>query len=93
MQETEHPFDKIFYKFSAISPSLSSWIIVILSLCFVNSYDGDFVFDDAEAIVKNNDVRDTPLWEIFKNDFWGTKLSHNQSHKSYRPLTILSFRY
>ncbi|EFN75244.1 transmembrane and TPR repeat-containing protein 4 isoform X1 [Harpegnathos saltator] len=76
----------------AVSPSLSSWIIVILSLCFVNSYDGDFVFDDAEAIVKNNDVRDTPLWEIFKNDFWGTKLSHNQSHKSYRPLTILSFR-
>jgi len=80
------------HKFSAVSPSLSPWIIVILSLCFVNSYDGDFVFDDTEAIVNNIDVRDTPFWDIFLNDFWGTKLSHKQSHKSYRPLTILSFR-
>nr|XP_012218090.1 PREDICTED: transmembrane and TPR repeat-containing protein 4 isoform X1 [Linepithema humile] len=77
---------------SAISPSLSHWIIVILSLCVINSYDGNFVFDDTEAIVNNDDVRDTPIWQIFKNDFWGTKLSHKQSHKSYRPLTILSFR-
>lgn len=65
---------------------------MILSLCFVNSYDGDFVFDDTEAIVNNDDIRITPIWQIFKNDFWGTNLSHKQSHKSYRPLTILSFR-
>ncbi|XP_011058612.1 PREDICTED: transmembrane and TPR repeat-containing protein 4 isoform X1 [Acromyrmex echinatior] len=76
----------------AVSPSLSPWIIVILSLCFVNSYNGDFVFDDTEAIVNNVDVRKTPFWDIFQNDFWGTKLSHKQSHKSYRPFTILSFR-
>ncbi|KAL6260811.1 hypothetical protein P5V15_008337 [Pogonomyrmex californicus] len=76
----------------AIPSSLFPWIIVILSLCFVNSYDGDFVFDDTEAIINNNDVRDTSFWEIFQNDFWGTKLSHKQSHKSYRPFTILSFR-
>ncbi|KYM94696.1 Transmembrane and TPR repeat-containing protein 4 [Cyphomyrmex costatus] len=76
----------------AVSPLLSPWIIVILSLCFVNSYDGDFVFDDTEAIVNNIDVRETPFWDIFQNDFWGTKLSHKQSHKSYRPFTILSFR-
>lgn len=88
----KHFFNETFYKFSAIPSSLSAWIIVILSLCFVNSYDGDFVFDDTEAIINNNDVRDSPLWDIFQNDFWGTKLSHRQSHKSYRPLTILSFR-
>ncbi|KYN09382.1 Transmembrane and TPR repeat-containing protein 4 [Trachymyrmex cornetzi] len=76
----------------AVSPSLSPWIIVILSLCFVNSYNGDFVFDDTEAIVNNVDVHKTPFWDIFQNDFWGTKLSHKQSHKSYRPFTILSFR-
>lgn len=37
-------------------------------------------------------MRKTPFWDIFQNDFWGTKLSHKQSHKSYRPFTILSFR-
>ncbi|XP_025995838.1 protein O-mannosyl-transferase TMTC4 isoform X6 [Solenopsis invicta] len=84
--------NKIATQLPTVSPSLSPWIILILSLCFINSYDGDFVFDDTEAIVNNNDVSDTPLWEVFQNDFWGTKLSHKQSHKSYRPLTILSFR-
>ncbi|XP_071632381.1 protein O-mannosyl-transferase TMTC4 isoform X2 [Temnothorax longispinosus] len=84
--------NKISTHLPAVPSSLSPWIIVILSLCFVNSYDGDFVFDDNEAIVNNNDVRDTPFWDIFQNDFWGTKLSHRQSHKSYRPFTILSFR-
>ncbi|XP_011706097.1 PREDICTED: transmembrane and TPR repeat-containing protein 4 [Wasmannia auropunctata] len=84
--------NKIVTYLPAVSPSLSPWIIVILSLCFLNSYDGNFVFDDTEAIVNNIDVRDTPFWDIFQNDFWGTKLSHKQSHKSYRPLTILSFR-
>ncbi|XP_011861843.1 PREDICTED: transmembrane and TPR repeat-containing protein 4 isoform X2 [Vollenhovia emeryi] len=84
---------KIATHLPVVPSSLSPWIIVILSLCFVNSYDGDFVFDDTEAIVNNNDVRDnTPFWDIFQNDFWGTKLSHRQSHKSYRPFTILSFR-
>ncbi|XP_018569656.1 transmembrane and TPR repeat-containing protein 4-like [Anoplophora glabripennis] len=35
----------------------------------------------------------TPLRELFKNDFWGTDISLNSSHKSYRPLTILSYRW
>ena len=26
------------------------------------------------------------------NDFWGTPLSHSGSHKSYRPVAVLSFR-
>ncbi|XP_015190839.1 PREDICTED: transmembrane and TPR repeat-containing protein 4-like isoform X1 [Polistes dominula] len=67
-------------------------IIIILSLCYANSYNGVFVFDDAEAIVNNDDAQKTPIWKIFKNDFWGTKLSHKGSHKSYRPLTVLTFR-
>lgn len=67
-------------------------LITIASLCFLNSYDGDFVFDDSEAIINNEDVQTTPLYDIFQNDFWGTKLLNKRSHKSYRPLTILSFR-
>ena len=71
---------------------LSLIIIAALSLCFINSYNGEFVFDDSEAIVHNEDVQTTSLMDVFKNDFWGTRLTHKQSHKSYRPLTILSFR-
>lgn len=76
-----------------VSSLFSLIIIAVLSLCFINSYNGKFVFDDFEAIVHNEDIQTTPLIDIFKNDFWGTKLTHKQSHKSYRPLTILSFRY
>lgn len=72
--------------------SYSLIIITALSLCFINSYNGEFVFDDSEAIVHNEDVQISPLMDIFKNDFWGTRLTYKQSHKSYRPLTILSFR-
>ena len=33
-----------------------------------------------------------PLANLFENDFWGTPMVKEQSHKSYRPLTVLSFR-
>ncbi|XP_033325456.2 protein O-mannosyl-transferase TMTC4 isoform X1 [Megalopta genalis] len=71
---------------------LSFFIIIVLSLCFANSYNGDFVFDDTEAIVNNEDVQSTSIKNIFENDFWGAKLTNKQSHRSYRPLTILTFR-
>ncbi|CAG9863206.1 unnamed protein product [Phyllotreta striolata] len=62
-------------------------------LCYCNTLYGSFVFDDNEAILKNKDVLPhTPLMNIFKNDFWGTDITLNSSHKSYRPLTILSYR-
>ncbi|KAL2712405.1 protein O-mannosyl-transferase TMTC4-like isoform X1 [Vespula squamosa] len=83
---------KINTEFPAVPLPVARLIIIILSLCYANSYDGAFVFDDTEAIVNNDDIQKTPIWEIFKNDFWGTKLSHKGSHKSYRPLTILTFR-
>ena len=52
------------------------------------------MFDDNEAVVSNGDVTsNSPLADVFTNDFWGTKISHNNSHKSYRPLTILTFRW
>ncbi|CAG7826142.1 unnamed protein product [Allacma fusca] len=56
---------------------------------------GTFIFDDGEAIVKNEDVinpSSESFWKIFKDDFWGVSITHPQSHKSFRPLTTLSFR-
>lgn len=61
--------------------------------CHFVSLWGGFVFDDSEAIVKNKDIfLYTPASSAFYNDFWGSNISLNSSHKSYRPLTILSFR-
>ncbi|KAL7645875.1 UNVERIFIED_CONTAM: hypothetical protein RMT77_002772 [Armadillidium vulgare] len=69
------------------------FVALFAALCFYNSLNGDFVFDDSEAIVNNNDIRsDTPISSLFRNDFWGTRLTHPSSHKSYRPLTVFSFR-
>ncbi|XP_072252706.1 protein O-mannosyl-transferase TMTC4 isoform X2 [Leuresthes tenuis] len=68
-------------------------VALVALLCFINSYDGEFVFDDSEAIINNKDLKSTtPLNNIWRNDFWGSNLSSNSSHKSYRPLTVLTFR-
>ncbi|XP_030642246.1 protein O-mannosyl-transferase TMTC4 [Chanos chanos] len=77
-----------------LGPVQSRILVGLAALvCFMNSYDGDFVFDDSEAIINNKDLNPaTPLGNIWRNDFWGSNLSSNSSHKSYRPLTVLTFR-
>ena len=94
-------------KNTADSPGKSSgtetwhhWALVrilvgsLAAACYANSLWGEFVFDDAEAILKNRDVDSstTGLWQVFQNDFWGREIASNTSHKSYRPLTVVTFR-
>ena len=69
-------------------------VLFLLSVfIFWNSLHCDFVFDDITAIKDNKDLRPhVPLKNLFYNDFWGTPMIKEQSHKSYRPLTVLSFR-
>lgn len=69
-------------------------IIGIISvLCYTNSLPGEFVHDDIPAITLNRDVLGTSsIINLLRNDFWGTPMSDIGSHKSYRPLTVLSFR-
>ncbi|KPP71920.1 transmembrane and TPR repeat-containing protein 2-like, partial [Scleropages formosus] len=45
-------------------------------------------------VIKTNQdlLPETPWTNVFYDDFWGTLLTHSGSHKSYRPLCILSFR-
>ncbi|XP_059617284.1 protein O-mannosyl-transferase Tmtc3 [Phlebotomus argentipes] len=63
-------------------------------LCYHNSLNCSFVFDDISAIKENKDLRPhTPWKNIFFNDFWGTPMQKEQSHKSYRPLCVLTFRW
>eukprot|EP00057_Strongylocentrotus_purpuratus_P016302 XP_011670776.1 PREDICTED: transmembrane and TPR repeat-containing protein 4 [Strongylocentrotus purpuratus] len=79
---------------SKLSFITSAFLVAVLSIVtYWNSCHGDFVFDDLEAIVKNQDVKpETPLWNIFQHDFWGQAIELKESHKSYRPLTVLTFR-
>jgi len=61
--------------------------------CYMNVLDGEFVHDDIFAIKSNPDVTGkTPMYRLFYNDFWGKHMSDKSSHKSYRPLCVLTFR-
>ncbi|XP_068951199.1 protein O-mannosyl-transferase TMTC2 isoform X3 [Petaurus breviceps papuanus] len=61
---------------------------------YLNTLSADFCYDDSRAIKTNQDLLpETPWTHIFYNDFWGTLLTHSGSHKSYRPLCTLSFRF
>ncbi|XP_051787402.1 LOW QUALITY PROTEIN: protein O-mannosyl-transferase TMTC3 [Erpetoichthys calabaricus] len=68
-------------------------IVGVVVVCYWNSLFCGFVFDDVSAILDNKDLRpSTPFKNLFFNDFWGTPMSEERSHKSYRPLTVLTFR-
>ncbi|XP_063969709.1 protein O-mannosyl-transferase TMTC1-like isoform X1 [Lytechinus pictus] len=79
-------------------PSGPDWLFyaVIAAVSFAvfsNALRGDFVHDDVFAIKNNKDLLpSTPLSKVFQNDFWGKSMSDNTSHKSYRPLCVLTFR-
>ena len=62
-------------------------------MCYLRSLRGELFFDDEYTVVRNADVRGaTPLLDIFAHDFWGLAISSVASHKSYRPLTTLTYR-
>ncbi|XP_054845092.1 protein O-mannosyl-transferase TMTC1 [Eublepharis macularius] len=66
---------------------------LLAALCYWNSLRGEFVHDDVWAIVNNPDVRPgASLAAAFANDFWGKGMGENTSHKSYRPLCVLTFK-
>ncbi|XP_063987197.1 protein O-mannosyl-transferase Tmtc3 [Diachasmimorpha longicaudata] len=73
---------------------LAGFVAIAAFAVYMNSLSCDFVFDDISAIKDNRDLRPhTPLRNIFYNDFWGTPMYKEQSHKSYRPICVLSFRW
>ncbi|RLO05342.1 hypothetical protein DYB28_011949, partial [Aphanomyces astaci] len=63
---------------------------------FVNTLSCGFVWDDRAAILTNRDIRTddntTAVGDLFVHDFWGTPISSANSHKSFRPITVLTFR-
>ena len=66
---------------------------VIAVLLYVNTLDCGYCFDDHSVIKLNQDLRpETPWRQLLENDFWGAGMKSRISHKSYRPLTVATFR-
>ncbi|KAF0308101.1 Transmembrane and TPR repeat-containing protein [Amphibalanus amphitrite] len=69
-------------------------LALAVTLCYQNALHCDLVFDDVRAVHGNRDLRpDTPVSSLLSNDFWGTPMEKDHSHKSYRPLCVLTFRW
>ncbi|KAG1688503.1 hypothetical protein DVH05_003594 [Phytophthora capsici] len=77
-----------------VSPRESCALLVfsVALLTAWNANTNGFVWDDRSAVLNNADTQSSSLWDVFSHDFWGTDIQSVDSHKSYRPLTILSFR-
>jgi len=66
---------------------------IVGALFYVNTLDCDLCFDDEMAIIKNRDLRpETPWVNLVLDDFWGVPMHSSESHKSYRPLCVATFR-
>eukprot|EP00042_Codosiga_hollandica_P039669 m.334527 g.334527 ORF g.334527 m.334527 type:complete len:773 (-) comp55669_c0_seq1:105-2423(-) len=83
------------YSLFPIKPSTLTAIIVAVTVaCYANSLNGEFVLDDRVSIVENKDVNPalSGWFDFLANDLWGADITSKGSHKSYRPLAVLSFR-
>ena len=62
---------------------------MVFSPCITYS---EWYIDELFAAVRNADARgETPLEELLRHDFWGNSLASGWTHKSYRPLVVLSY--
>lgn len=77
-------------------PNLKYYLsLVFICFCAYSTAlnpNSEFVHDDLVSIVRNPDVFNSPIKDLFLNDFWGARMDTSTSHKSYRPLTVLTFR-
>jgi hypothetical protein len=73
---------------------MSALIVMLSGGIYLNTLNAGYVWDDRAAIVNNDDIHSqTSIREIFNHDFWGQDIQLGDSHKSYRPVTVLSFRF
>ena len=67
---------------------------VVAAVVYLNTLQCGICYDDEPAIKKNRDLRpDVTSWlDLAMHDFWGANIRSTTSHKSYRPLTVATFR-
>ncbi|XP_038072090.1 protein O-mannosyl-transferase TMTC1-like [Patiria miniata] len=79
--------------FSGVQICVYGAVFSLALLCYANTLSHDLVHDDIFAIEGNRDVRgESPLRNLLLDDFWGKPMWDNTSHKSYRPLCVITFR-
>ena len=67
-------------------------VISLLSILpFLPALSENFVFDDRPAIFKNKDITNPSPFSVFHHDFWGGNITAKLSHKSYRPITSITY--
>ena len=70
--------------------------LYLIPILTPNEFAGP-TLDEAHVMAGDvqKDIHDpNATWEqIFSNDYWGRPMNSSSSHKSWRPLTVLSFRY
>ena len=67
---------------------------LVAAAVYWNTLECGICYDDEPAIKKNKDLRPnlTSWFDLLYHDFWGSDISSPTSHKSYRPLTVATFR-
>lgn len=74
-------------------PSFWTAVIAVVAYWDPVALRGKFVYDDAGSVAKNVVVNGQVPWaDAFTRDFWGTPMSEPASHKSFRPITTLTFK-
>lgn len=66
-------------------------VIFVVCALHANTLWNGMVWDDKAAVVLNGDVWGPP--HLWSNDYWGQPMSAVDSHKSWRPLATLTFRW
>eukprot|EP00949_MAST-11_sp_MAST-11-sp1_P000863 g863.t1 len=87
-------------KETEISTQRRALICAVVGLVlYATTVDCDFLYDDVPAVKENPvvirvDQSLATMGEIFsRRDFWGGELQQAQSHKSYRPITSVTYRW
>ena len=73
----------------------SVWIAAVAIIAYWDkqALTGNWVYDDAGSVLKNIVVNGQVPWtDVFTRDFWGTSMKEVTSHKSFRPLTTITFK-
>ena len=87
--------DPEIFPFASFDIRTAAVVVALIAMAvFANTAKGGFAIDDKKAIIENKDLRpENPIDNIYANDYWGMPMPSKYSHKSYRPITSLTFRY
>ena len=77
-----------------ISNLHTTYLPLLLTLfLYLPTLRNGVVWDDRAALLNNPDALGIrPVFAAFRHDFWGQEIGRDDSHKSYRPISVLTYR-